>query len=205
MSTQRIEHKDYSYNQPQARKPVNGADFSLFPDGSNTRQEENTGSGTCLHDRIKAILAKVPRDQAGLLSFQDVIDHHAVSRKAWTELVIRDLRNLGVDVSTSIRLVHDAASAQVTAVDDHPDASRIDQYFADRPVMVGEFDRILSLGKLADAVRRLLAPEELTKRMTRDDMAAWYCEHMDSAALLSGGGMVIGQDSGSFHGLDIRV
>ncbi|MGL1861587.1 MAG: hypothetical protein OCC46_03585 [Pseudodesulfovibrio sp.] len=205
MSTQPIEHKGYGYTYKKPRKPHEDVDFQLGPEQSKKRHEEVADSGPTIRDRIRNLLADVPRSDGTKLSFKDIVDHRDALEKDWDAAVAGDLTTLGVDMSVKFRLMHDPTTGEVQAHVDHPDKMKIDQYFASNPEMADDFENMLQLDKLIDVARRRLAPQEMDQTLEPEAMAWWFQTNMDTTSLFTGGGVIFGQGSSAYKGLDIRV
>ncbi len=205
MTTQPIEHKGYGYTFKQTRRPQEDVDFPLGPQSSKKQQEEVAEPRATVRDRIRALLAEVPRQDGNRLSFQDIADYRNSLEKDWDAVVSGDLNSLGVDMDRFFRLTHDPGSGQVSTGVDHPDKAKIDQYFASNPEMADDFKSLLQLGKMVDVAERKLSPEAMNQTLDAEAMGWWYQSNMDPSALFTGGGIVFGGGSSAYKGLDIRV
>ena len=205
MPTQPIEHKGYNYNYAPTRKPREDVDFPLGPEQSKKRQETGVETRAGVRDRIRTLLADVPRGEGNKVSFRNIAEYRDSLEKDWDALVSHDLAALGVDMSVKFRLMHDGVTGDVLADGDHPDKGKIDQYFASNPDMARDFGRIVQLGKLVDVAERKLTPQEMGQTLDTEAMAWWYQSNMDTASLFTGGGIVFGMGSFAYKGLGIRV
>lgn len=205
MPTQRIEHNVYSYSQKQPRRPQSDADFPLAPESSKKRHGDVTDSSAAVRDRIQIILSDVPKRDGKTLSFQDVVDYRDTIETEWDRGIGDDLKELGVDMTASFRLMHDASSGKVRAIGDHPDKAKIDGYFESNPERADEFRIILQLGKLASVAQGKLTPKDMNQTLQIEAMAWWYQANMDTASLFQGGGVVFGAGGSAYKGLDIHV
>lgn len=180
-------------------------DFPLGPETSKKRQEDVGDAKKTMRDHIRMLLSEIPGGADNRLSFKDVADHTDAREKDWDAAVSGDLKAIGVDMSRRFRLMHEPGSDNVLAGSDHPDKTRIDQYFASNPEMTRDFDTILQLGKLVDVANRKLSRQEMEQPINADAMAWWYHSNMDTASLFTGGGVVFGTGGSTYKGLDIRV
>jgi len=205
MSTQPIEHKGYGYSFKQTRRPQEDVDFPLGPETSKKQQAEPAEPKATVRDRIRALLADVPKEGGNRLSFKAIVDYRDVLVKDWDAVVSGDLKGMGVDMSQTFRLTHDPVTGQVTAGADHPDKAKIDQYFLLTPDMADDFKNVLQVDKLVDVAERKLTPDEMNQTLDSEAMGWWYQSNMDASALFTGGGVVFGAGSFAYKGLDIRV
>lgn len=204
MTTQPIEHTGYGYTYRKPRKQQGDVDFPLGPEQSKKRQETADSTGPSSRDRIRRLLAEIPTSENNTLTFQSVVEYRDRIEKDWEARVSGELAAFGVDTSTKFRLVYDPATGTVEANGDHPDKAKIDQYFVANPDAADEFKTIMQLGKLTDAARQRLSPQEMETSLSPEAMAWWFDTNMDAASLFSGGGTVFGVGS-AYKGLDIRV
>jgi hypothetical protein len=205
MSTQPIEHKGYGYTLKQPRRHREDVDFPLGPESSKKQQETASKSGFGVRDRIRQLLADVPRQNDNRLSFMAIRDYRDVLEKGWEVTVSTDLRSMGVDVDRKFRLTLDASSQSVVADNDHPDKLRIEQYFLSNGDKSVDMDSLLQLGKLVDVAEQKLSPDQMTQTLDAEAMGLWFQSNMESSALFRGGGMVFGLGGAAYKGLDIRV
>lgn len=205
MSTQPIEHKGYGYTFRQPRRPRADVDFPLGPDTSKNRPEESSTPVTTVRERIRELLATVPRNEDNRFSFRDIADHRDVLEQDWNSRVAGDLKGLGVDVERPFRLTHSPGDNTVTAGNDHDGFATIDRYFTSEADAADDFKTILQLGRLMDTAENRLTPHEMNTRLDGEAMGWWFQSNMDSSALFSGGGIVFGVGGFDYRGIDITV
>ncbi|QJB55145.1 hypothetical protein [Pseudodesulfovibrio sp. zrk46] len=205
MSTQPVEHKGYGYTFRQTKKQPEDVGFPLGPETSKKQQADAAEPAATVRERVRALLADVPKSGEGRLSFRDIVNYRDSQEKDWEALATHDLRGLGVDTERSFRLMHDPSTGLVTASNDHPDKARIDQYFASNQEVADEFKSVLQLGKLVDVAERKLTPEQMDQTLDSEAMGWWYQSNMEASALFSGGGIIYGAGSFAYKGIDIRV
>lgn len=204
MATQPIEHTGYTHAQPQTRKHRNGVDFLLGSEQSKNRQDMPGETACTACDSLASLVREVSGDGEPL-SFSDIISYRDGLERTWDREVRTDLFALGVDLSVPFRLVHDPVSGSVSASGDHPDKLKIDQYFISEQQQADDFKKRLSLDKLVDAAKRNLSSEDMNQPLDEEAMVSWFQNHMDTATLFSGGGIVFGRGQSAYRGLDMRV
>lgn len=205
MATQPIEHKGYNYAQPQTKKAREDVDFPLGGEQSKTRHNEVAEQACTACDQIDLLLREIPKNGSNKLSFQDVVSHRDSLEQQWDRQVRSDLFGVGVDLSSSFRLVYDPSTGSVTASSDHPDKLRIDQYFISNQDRADDFRKRLSLDKLVDVAERSLSEADMSRPIDEESMTNWFQNNMETASLFSGGGIVFGMGQSTYKGLDIRV
>ena len=203
MPTQPIEKTTRAQEYGVSEREANGTPFELHRDDECGR--EDASNPTEERSGLVEALLDLMADADGLVSFQDVADYREALEDRWDRRVAADLTAAGVNVSRRFRLTLDDESGHVTANDEHPHSRLIDDYFRTTPDAAQEFQRLVQLGKLADAPRRRLTARAREERLPAAVVAAWYHRNMDTASLSLGGGLLFGQGRSTFTGLNIRV
>ncbi|QGY42019.1 hypothetical protein GM415_08610 [Pseudodesulfovibrio cashew] len=174
---------------------------------TSTTSSSSTNSQTwrsAINTQINALLDMVPKGDDGKLSFQDVDDYREQLEKDWDEAVKEDFEALGLDPDAEYPLNYDPATGTVTVTKGHPDKAVIDQYFANNPDKVDEFEAIVQLGKLTSASNSTLTQNEMRQSLQQQAMSWWFEDNSDPTSWFSGGGLVLGQQT-AYTGLNITV
>lgn len=207
MSTISTNLTGYGYYSSLSQTTSQNANASTAGAASASSGAAVAGTTSEIRAQIEALLADVPRDANGKLTFQAVADYRDEKREAFEAQVKAELEILGVDTDIDMTFSYDSATDVLTVDSGHPDKKLIDRYFAASDELRADFAEIVALTKLSGSAESKLSPTDLRASLQARSVAIWAEQNTTN---MFGSGMLYMSDSDTsssptFFGLDMMV
>ncbi len=202
MSTQAVGYKTSIYDLYSNER--RGMDATQAGAG-NASTSSDSRFGADIRAKIDALLADVPRDATGKLTFDAIIDYRDQYRAAFEARTKIDLSKLGVDTDADMTFSYDATADKLTVDSSHPDKDVIDNYFEENEDARHMFAKLVVLTKITNMAERKLSPVELKTEMQLQAMSWWTQANVQN--IFSGGNLSYteGNEAPVFYGLDTLI
>lgn len=173
---------------------------------NSSSSSSDTAFGADIREKVNALLADIPRNSNGTLTFEAVMEYRDSLLEDFETRVKADLDALGVDTERDMTFSFDATTDTLVVDSDHPDKAVIDQYFTENDEARQQFAQVLALNKMTQSAERKLSLSDLRTELQVQSMA-WWTEANAGNVFSSGNLLSVADDQSEslFFGLDMVV
>lgn len=129
--------------------------------------------------RMQTILARIPKDENGRLTFTDAKQYKEMLEKDFRGTVAEGLRKLGVDEDVEFTLKLDPATGEMKVNCATEDKEKIEAFFEANPKLVKQFEEIHTLESATSYVGRKVSTPQLRREIQLQAASFWNNQNSD--------------------------
>jgi len=176
-----------SASDPDSRRQK--TDSSIIASSGSSAYGTTTGNLSNLGTALSAAMDSLGLSSEDRVTFQTLMEYRDKLEDQFTAQVKNDLRKLGVDEEIEFRLSSGSDGTGLAVITDHQDKAVVEQYFADNPSMVRQFEQLQSLNKMEETRRSQgIDLKAIRTRLQMESMSAWFSGNAGFMAYAAGSG-----------------